>query len=771
MDCPKRQKGAMTERREIAHEQVRIDTLYGRLDELRAETRASLDAVRRAKVGGHHQNRSERDAFATMYEDTLIRYQSAEEGLCFGRIDTSSGETTYVGRIGLSDAHRQQMLMDWRAPASEPFYRATPAQPAGLTRRRHIATRGRTVTGVEDQVLDAAGMTEDERSGLQGEGALMAALGARRTGRMGDIVATIQGEQDAIIRRDLAGTLVVQGGPGTGKTAVALHRAAYLLYRHRERIAKSGVLLVGPSPVFLRYIERVLPSLGETGAVLLTPGQLTPGVDTTLRNSPAVAAVKGDLRMVDVIRRMVRSYQRVPGEDQQLAVGPYSIVLTPADVRSARERARRTGDVHNVARTAFVQALLRTLADRLAHAQGMDSPGERLPELLDDLRAARDVRVAVNLCWLPLTPAGVLDALLSKQHRLAHAASGVLRAAETRALLRPKGAPVTVEDVPLLDEIAELIGTESAPTANREDAEREYAEAVVEMTGTGAMVSSEQLAQRYAGADPAQAIADRAANDREWTFGHLVADEAQELSPMQLRLLFRRVPSKSATLVGDLAQATAAQPTRTWHTILEPHVGDRFGLEELTVSYRTPRSIMRPANALLADRFPDLALPASVREGDSEPRLLRYDSVSGLADGLPRILAEEARAVEGGRVAVVVPDGLLELVEHTLAASLPQAADASADDVLQAADVGYGPTAIDCRVAVLTPHEVKGLEFDAVLVVEPALIAPGAEGGDAPTDSGVGALYVALTRSMSRLVILAANPSLLDSYFEDTPAE
>ena len=388
----------MTERREIEHEQVRIDTLYGRLDELRAETRASLDGVRRAKVGGHHQNRSERDAFATMYEDTLIRYQSAEEGLCFGRIDTSSGETTYVGRIGLSDAHRQQMLMDWRAPASEPFYRATPAQPAGLTRRRHIATRGRTVTGVEDQVLDAAAMTEDERSGLQGEGALMAALGARRTGRMGDIVATIQGEQDAIIRRDLAGTLVVQGGPGTGKTAVALHRAAYLLYRHRERIAKSGVLLVGPSPVFLRYIERVLPSLGETGAVLLTPGQLTPGVDTTLRDSPAVAAVKGDLRMVDVIRRMVRSYQRVPDEDQQLAVGPYSIVLTPADVRSARERARRTGDVHNVARTAFVQALLRTLADRLAHAQGMDSPGERLPELLDDLRAARDVRVAVNLC-------------------------------------------------------------------------------------------------------------------------------------------------------------------------------------------------------------------------------------------------------------------------------------------------------------------------------------------------------------------------------------
>ena len=761
----------MTERSEIAHEQVQINTLYGRLDELRAETRASLDAVRRAQVGGHHQNRSERDAFATMHEDTLIRYQSAEEGLCFGRIDSTDGDTTYVGRIGFSDANRQQMLMDWRAPASEPFYRATPARPEGLLRRRHIATRGRTVTGVEDQVLDVEGLSDEERSTLQGEGALMAALGARRTGRMGDIVATIQGEQDAIIRRELAGTLVVQGGPGTGKTAVALHRAAFLLYRHRERIAKSGVLLVGPSPVFLRYIERVLPSLGETGAVLLTPGQLMPGVDTSVHDLPRVAAVKGDLRMVDVIRRMVRSYQRVPDEDQQLAVGPYTITLTPADVRSARERARRTGDVHNVARTAFVQALLRTLADRLAHAQGMDSPGERLPELLDDLRAARDVRVAVNLCWLPLTPAGVLDALLSKPHRLTPATAGVLRAAESRALLRPRGAPITVEDVPLLDEIAELIGTEAAPTANREDAEREYAEAVVEMTGTGPWVTSAHLAERYAGADPAQAIADRAAQDREWTFGHLVADEAQELSPMQLRLLFRRVPSKSATLVGDLAQATAADPTRTWSAILEPHVGDRFGLEELTVSYRTPSSIMRPANALLADRFPDLALPDSVREGDSAPRLLRYDSVSGLATALPGVLVEEAAAVEDGRVAVIVPEGLLELIEHTLSAALPHAQDPAAAAGLRTDDVGYGPTAIDHRIAVLTPQEVKGLEFDAVLVLEPALIAPESPESDDPADAGVGALYVALTRSMSRLAILAANPSILDQYFEDDTAE
>ena len=768
MDCPHPQKGDMTERSEIAHEQARIDTLYARLDQLRVETRASLSAVRKSKVGGHHQNRSERDAFATMYEDALIRYQSAEEGLCFGRIDSATGDTTYIGRIGFSDADRAQMLMDWRAPASEPFYRATAAEPAGLVRRRHIATRTRRVTGVEDDVLDIEGLDEDERSRLQGEGALMAALGARRTGRMGDIVATIQGEQDRIIRRDLAGTLVVQGGPGTGKTAVALHRAAYLLYRHRDRIAKSGVLLVGPSPVFLRYIERVLPSLGETGAVLLTPGQLMPGVDTSLRDGPRTAAVKGDLRMVDVVRAMVRSYQRVPAEDQRLGVGPYAITLRPADVRSARERARRTGDAHNAARTVFVQTLLRALADQLAQAQGLDSAGERLPEFLDDLRASRDVRIAVNLCWLPLTPDGVLNALLSKPHRLAAAARGVLTEVEVQALLRPKASPVTVEDVPLLDEIAEMIGTDGTGPDKGEDPEQEYAQAVVEMTGTGAMVSAQHLAQRYAGADPATALADRAANDREWAFGHLVADEAQELSPMQLRLLFRRVPSKSATLVGDLAQASAADSTRTWHSILAPHVGDRFGLEELTVSYRTPQSIMGPANALLADRFPSLTLPESVREGDSAPRRHGFDSVSSLVAELPHTVEEEARAVEGGRVAVIVPEGLMELVEHTLASALSETARTG----LVRDDVGFGPTAIDHRVAVLTPYDVKGLEFDAVVVVEPALIAPvheAVEDGEdhRASDAGIGALYVALTRSTSRLVILAANPSVLDDHFAD----
>ncbi|WP_029088679.1 HelD family protein [Brevibacterium album] len=744
----------MSEPRERAHEQTQIDTLYRRLDELRAETAASLATVRRAQVGGHHQNRSERDAFATLYEDALIRYQSAEEGLCFGRIDAVSGETTYIGRIGLSAADRSQLLMDWRAPASEPFYRATAAQPAGLARRRHIATRGRTVTGVEDDVLDLSGLSEDAQAGLQGEGALMAALGARRTGRMGDIVATIQGEQDQIIRQDMTGTLVVQGGPGTGKTAVALHRAAYLLYRHRDRIAKSGVLLVGPSPVFLKYIERVLPSLGETGAVLLTPGQLVPGVETTLHDAPRTARVKGDLRMAEVMRRMVRSYQRVPDADQELQVGPHRIVLRAADVRAARERARRADKPHNEARAVFAGAVLRTLADALARAQGAEAAGERLPELTDDLRASRDVRVAVNLCWLPLTPLGVLDALLSKPHRLAEATRSVLTDNEAEALLRPARSAVTVEDVPLLDELAELIGAPEAGSVPAESPELEYARDVTEMMGTDAMVSAEQLAARYAGADPAVSIAERAAEDREWTFGHLVVDEAQELSPMQLRLLFRRVPSKSATLVGDLAQAAATDASRTWAQILEPHMGDRFRLEQLSVSYRTPASIMGPANALLRAHFPGLALPEAVREGEHAPEVIRREDVHALFAQLPRTVAAEARAAGTGRIAVIVPPALMELAEHALTEH------ASTRDE----DLGWGPQAIDHRIAVLTPYEAKGLEFDGVVVVEPAAIAPvDPESGSA--EEHVGDLYVALTRSTSRLAILSAQPSVLDEHF------
>src|SRR5699024_6965604 len=304
-----------------------------------------------------------------------------------------------------------------------------------------------------------------------------------------------------IIRRPLSGVLVVQGGPGTGKTAVALHRAAYLLYRHRERIAKSGVLLVGPSTVFLKYIEKVLPSLGETGAVLLTPGQLYPGLDTDVSDTATVAEIKGRSVMAEVLKNHIANYQRVPDHDEQLRVGSHTIVLRRKDVRSARDRARRSGDAHNAARTGFVTGLLKILAEDLAR------------------------RRALNLAWFPISPAGALRALLGKPHKLRDAAARLLSPSEQASLYEERREEFTIDDVPLLDELAELLGSAPQQTQARDEAAREYAEAVVDMTETGGMVSAEMLAERWEEQGPSMTLAERALEDREWTYGHLVVDE------------------------------------------------------------------------------------------------------------------------------------------------------------------------------------------------------------------------------------------------------
>lgn len=735
----------MTENSEFHVEQFKLDELYARLDELREETTDRLGTVRISEVGGNHQHRSERDAFATLYEDQLIRLNSAEEGLCFGRLDLSGeAEPSYIGRIGLTDAGRQQILIDWRAPAAERFYQSTAANPDGVVRRRHLVTANRKVTGIEDDVLDINSLDDEDRSNLQGEGALIAALTSHRTGRMGDIVATIQAEQDAIIRRPLQGVLVVQGGPGTGKTAVALHRAAFLLYRHRERIAKSGVLLVGPSPVFLKYIEKVLPSLGETGAVLLTPGQLYPGLETESADSPAVAEIKGRSVMARVLQNHIANYERIPARDEELRVGSHWIWLRRRDVRHARDRARRSGDAHNAARNDFVAGLLKTLAGELAREMGLDAAGERLPELLEELRSSVDVRRALNLAWFPISPASALQALLTKPHKLADAAARLLTPDEQETLLTGTIQSFTVDDVPLLDELSELLGTSPQQTQARDDSAREYAEAVVDMTETGGMVSAETLAARWEEQGPAITLAERAIEDREWTYGHLVVDEAQELSPMQWRLLFRRVPSKSATVVGDLAQSSHVDNARTWGSILSEFVGDRFALQMLTVSYRTPQSVMTLANRYLHRHFPQLELVESVRQGGQDPRLDTYSSEAEVLDELVPVLREEVGAVAGGKIAVIADEHLSDPIVEVLAAF----------------DIGRGVTGLDHQIAVLGTQQAKGLEFDSVVIVEPGLIAP------LGSEQGIGGMYVALTRTTERLRILASHGTELSELLD-----
>ena len=728
---------------ELEQEQAYIDVLYARLDQLRARTAEELRAIRRTGPSGTPQNRSERDAFAALHEHRLAQLEAVEDRLAFGRLDLTDGLRRYIGRVGLSDESQTQLLVDWRAPAARTFYQATAAAPADVVRRRHLSTRGRKVTGVEDEVLDLDAMDATERSTLNGEGALLAAIGAHRTGRMGDIVATIQAEQDRVIRSDLAGILVVQGGPGTGKTAVALHRAAFLLYTHRERLSRTGVLVVGPNDLFLRYIGQVLPSLGETGVVMSTPAQLYPGLDADGVEEPEVAALKGDLRMARVMAAAVRNRQRVPARTLSLGVDGQVVELTPAAVDAARSRARRSRRPHNLARAVFVRDVLDYLARGLAQQLGTTLDADNHAELVAELRDSRDVRREINLAWMPLTPKQLLADLFADPARLA-AAAPELTADERALLQRERGAPWTVADVPLLDEAAELLGEDDTGArlaaqaqAEQRRSELEYARGVLQIGGGSALVDAETLAARFADEGPALSLAERAEHDRSWAYGHVVVDEAQELSPMTWRLLMRRCPLRSMTLVGDIAQTGALAGARSWREVLERYVESRWRLEELTVNYRTPAQIMTLASAVLDAAGIEANAPESVRDGEWPPRARRFET--GDLAALTCGVAEELAASNGGRLAVIVPRDLHDAVVGELIAGLPAGA------------VGAGRDAMDSPVAVLTVAGAKGLEFDGVVLVEPAAIRR-------ESTRGANDLYVAITRPTQRLLVLHSEP-------------
>jgi len=705
-------------------EQEHLDVLYARLDELRLRSEHALDSVRRQPTAGTPAARSERDAFVALHAGRLSQLRSVEERLCFGRLDLLGGERRYVGRIGLSDDEHRQLLVDWRAPAAEPFYRATAVQPDGVVRRRQLATEHRQVTSIEDEVLDLDAYDPD-RDGpvVAGEGALMMALDAARTGKMRDIVGTIQAEQDRVIRSPLSGILVVQGGPGTGKTAVALHRTAYLLYTHRDRIASAGVLVVGPNERFLRYIDAVLPALGEAEAtVLVTPGRLYPGVDAVADEDPEVAAVKGDERMAEVLRRAVHDRQRPLREPVELAVGRRTVVLRPGDVRTALERARRGGRPHNAGRVTFVKYLLGQLAAQLAGGAAMD-PEERAGHVAE-LRESKDVRRELNGCWPPLRPERLLRDLFAQPWRL-ESAGRRLSTRERALLARERSAPWTPADAALLDEAAELLGSEqTAPAPAGPSAELEYAREVLRDSPAAGMVSAEQLAARWAGEPVRRSVAEHATGDREWTYGHIVVDEAQELSPMMWRVLMRRCPTRSMTVVGDLAQTGALNGVRSWESTFRPYVADRLRIETLTVNYRTPAQLMELATAVLRQTGLHQPAPVSARTTEWDPV---FTAVPDVPDAVAGIVRDELDLVGAGTLGVITPHSLLDRVRKAV------------DGVL--AD----------RVAVLTVPQAKGLEFDGVVLVEPAAIA-------SESVRGRNDLYVAITRATQRLHVLHASP-------------
>src|SRR3984885_11757091 len=449
--------------------------LYGRLDDLRDRASGRLSKVL-LETGGTPAARSERDAFVEMYSQRITQLDAAENGLCFGRLDLAEGDSRYIGRIGILDdaSDYEALLVDWRAPAARPFYIATAFSPEGVLRRRHIRTRQRKVTGVGDEGLDVG------PAGQTGEAALIAALSATRTGRMADIVETIQAEQDLIIRSPHNGVTVVQGAPGTGKTAVALHRAAYLLYTYREQLSRRGVLIVGPNPTFLRYIGHVLPSLGETGVVMSTISDLYPGISARRGESPETAELKGRPAMAGILAAAVRAREELPAEPLEITFEREVLQLDRKTVQRARERARRSRRPHNQARPIFVREIMNALVNQVTSkfTAGLRETDQMVAEILgeevpaadstvlgaadtEDIRAELrenpQVRAAITRLWPVLTPQRLLDDLFASPRRLA-AAAPRLPAAERELLRRdPKGG-WTPADVPLLDEAAELLG-------------------------------------------------------------------------------------------------------------------------------------------------------------------------------------------------------------------------------------------------------------------------------------------------------------------------
>lgn len=745
---------------QLHEEQQAVSRAYDRLDALRAQVRARLGTVRAAGSHGSPTQRTERDSFATMYEDRLTQLRAVEDRLVFGRLDNAKGEHRYIGRLGLSDERHEPILTDWRAEAARPFYEATPSSHGDIVMRRHITLNFREVVGVEDEVLDVHSDQVGQASSagtLTGEGALLASLNAKRTGKMTDIVATIQAEQDRIIRADLNQAVVVQGGPGTGKTAVALHRAAYLLYTHRRALERSGVLVIGPSSTFLHYIDQVLPSLGETGVVSRTIADLIPGVIATGHDDPRAAKLKGERRMAKAIANAVAARERIPSELPTIRINGFTCPMLRVDLEQAITDAKRTRQPHNKARESFVYSMLIAMRNRYVEQLDYTPEQAELNDVMQQLRMNDALRKTLNLAWLPMTGTWLVDQLFAKPDQLRRFAPW-LEERDIRTLTRPKGSPFTISDVPLLDEAMELLGPDPKAVARQKalDAKRaeeeQFAQDTLAQAGIGSgIITSQMLVDNINGMD-AELTAQRAGADREWTYGHVVVDEAQELTAMDWRMLIRRCPSRSFTIVGDVAQTSALGGTRSWRRMMDPLFGPHnWSLNELTINYRNPKEVSQLACDFASAEGLYISTVNAVRGVADSVRRLTLTDESLLADAVAHQAIDLVRAHVGadgtGRVAIIAPDALLASLRARVYAELRQTLAPKEFERLSS------QSSWDEQVTICSTRTVKGLEYDAVMVVQPGRIEE-----DAPSRIVAASdLYVAMTRPTQRLLIVRTN--------------
>lgn len=694
----------------VLEEQAFVEQAASLLDAHVAHLRDRIERIKGAPGTGTGQDELEREAHLDNLHQQLAAALAARKRVCFGRLRFSTGEDDHVGRIGLRGPDGEVVLMDWRAPHAAPFYQATMKDPMGLELRRRISSRstpaGPEVTHVDDERFVDGGSESASHD------AARVALEAPREGRMADILATIAADQDAIIRSPLDQVTVVEGGPGTGKTVVALHRAAWLLYTYRERLARDGVLIIGPSNVFLQYIDQVLPSLGETDVVLLTPSQFYPGVRPTTADPTPVARVKGDSRMAKVIAAAVAARVRIPatGLNFRSTTGG-SVRVDAEQLQQATKGLSRSRNFHD-GREPFLRRVLASAAMNIARERGHDpSDDDYCLDIIASLVEDANVRRELNLMWLPTTPEKVIARLLTDPDYLAEASAGVLSKDEQRYLLRGVDAPWTTDDIPLLDEAAHALGPWMPPTHTHSHDSGD--QGVRELRAEDAYrISPRRDDQEQS------SLAERAVDDREWVYGHVIVDEAQELSAMAWRAVARRATRRSMTVVGDLQQASHPSAAREWNEALF-WVTERMQRFTLTVTYRITRQIARAATELLLAAGGDPPELTPIRDG---PEVHRIDlPFTDLAQYAERVSDPD------GRTALIAPDSMLTALRAELTSPA----------------FGFDDSALDAPIAVLTAQQSKGLEFDCVLLLDPAAISD-----QRPRGADV---YVAATRATKEL--------------------
>jgi DNA helicase IV len=720
---------ASTLERELAAEQAHVDLVYERL----AEATRSAQSVARAGLSLYQSDRNsfvreedgtglyERDVFAFQAARRLAVLDAEQEGLVFGRLDRTDEEVRYVGRIGVRDADYEPLVIDWRAPAAEPFYRATPSNPMDVIRRRVLHCRGDRVVGIEDDLLD--GEHGDHELVVIGEGALLAALGRARDHTMRDIVATIQAEQDEAIRAPYQGFTMISGGPGTGKTVVALHRAAYLLYSNRRRFESGGVLVVGPSRVFMNYIARVLPSLGEASVTLRSIGAVASDVVRITGDrvdDPQTAAIKGSLRMVKVLRRLVQEPPQEVPLLLRITVDGNVLGLTADTLARIRSQVLAHHKL-NSAREAVEKELLKALwrvwtpdsDDALDHDQELEEFGDRVSELAS-------FRMFLN-AWWPTVSAPQALSRLADVELLKRISTSMLSNAECEVLSASyrDATDWTAADGALLDELVHLLG----PVPVQE--EPELAGLPDLDSGVQEVFTTADLLSTVRESDPFELPHE--------TYAHVLVDEAQDVSPMQWRMLRRRGASASWTIVGDPAQSSLTD-TQEANRAIEEIIGTAPVRHfRLSTNYRSPSEVFNLAAKVVVADFPDADLPTAVRSTGHEPQLLMPADAAPENPTIPAAMINIVRSllaeVEGTIGVICPPSTKDELATHLERAGLPGAE----------------------RVVVITAQQAKGLEYDAVLVITPDDIV-------AESPGGVRALYVALTRPTQRLVTLDAAP-------------